>query len=82
MTMKNALLIDNSLSLKFWAEFMDTANYLHNWLPTKSQKRELIPEECWTGEKQDVSHIKVFSSIISIVIPQKKRQKSHVHKNW
>lgn len=61
---------------------MDTANYLQNCLPTKSQREELIPEECWTGEKQDVSHVKVFDSTISVVISREKRHKSDMHKNW
>lgn len=43
--MKNLLLIDNSLSVNFWAKAIDTVNYLYNQLPIKhkglslSQKR-------------------------------------------
>ena len=51
VTMKDSLLLDSGLPLDFWAEAIDTANYLRNRLPTKSQKRELIPNEAWT-EKQ------------------------------
>lgn len=45
VTIKDFLLLDSGLPLDFWAEAMDTANYLQNRLPTKSQRGELIPEE-------------------------------------
>lgn len=51
VTMKDSLLVDSGLPLNFWAEAMETANYLRNRLPTKSRRGELIPEECWTGER-------------------------------
>lgn len=82
VTMKDSLLIDSDLPLEFWAEAMDTANYLQNRLPTKSQRGEMIPEETWTGRKQDLSHIKVFGSVVSVLIPKEKRHKSDTHKNW
>lgn len=82
VTMKDSFLIDSGLPLEFWVEAMDTANYLQNRLPTKSQRGELIPEEDWTGEKQDVSHVKVFGSVVSVVIPKEKRYKSNIYKNW
>lgn len=50
---------------------MDTANYLCNRLPTKGTRGELILEEHWTEKKQDVGHIKVFGSTVSVVIPKK-----------
>lgn len=82
VTMKDSFLIDSGLPLEFWVEAMDTANYLQNRLPTKSQRGELIPEEDWTGEKQDVSHVKVFGSVVSVVIPKEKRYNSDIYKNW
>lgn len=33
-------------------------------------------------KKQDVSHIKVFGSSISIIITEKKRYKLDIYKNW
>ena len=62
VTMKDLLLIDSGFPLEFWAEAMDTANYLRNRLPTKTHRGEIIPEEAWTGKKLefdifvDVSH--------------------------
>lgn len=79
--MKNSLLIDNGFLLEFWAKAMDSANYLQNRLPTKSQRGEMIPEEAWTEKKQDVSHVKVFGSVVSVLIPKKKRHKSNIYKN-
>lgn len=82
VTIKDSLLIDNGLPLEFWAEAMDTANYLWNRLPTKSQRGEIISEKNWTREKQTVSHVKIFGSAVSVVIPKEKRHKSDIYKNW
>ncbi len=35
VTMKDSILIDSGLPNGFWAEVMETANYLRNRLPTK-----------------------------------------------
>lgn len=43
--MKNFLLVDNRLLLKFWAKIINTVNYLPNCLPTNSKKKELIVEK-------------------------------------
>lgn len=45
VTMKDSLLVDNGLPLEFWAKAIDTANYIRNCLPTKSQIGELVLEE-------------------------------------
>lgn len=82
VTMKDSLLIDSGLPLEFWAEAMDTANYLRNCFPTKSQRGKIIPEKNRPGEKQNVSHVKVFGSAVSIVILKEKRHKSDIYKNW
>lgn len=57
---------------------MDIANYLQNQLLTRSQKDEIIPEEIWTGKKQNISHIKVFGNVINMLIP-KKRDRNQIH---
>lgn len=80
--MNDSLLIDSGLPLEFWAEAMDTAYYRRNRLPSKTQAGEIIPEEAWTGERQDVRHLKVFGSATSVVIPKEKRHKSDIYKNW
>lgn len=46
VTMKDSMLIDSGLPNDFWAEAMETANYLRNRLPTRSKNYgEVIPEE-------------------------------------
>lgn len=46
VTIKDAILLDSGLPIDFWAEAMETANYLRNRLPTKSKAHgETIPEE-------------------------------------
>lgn len=79
---KDFLLINSSLPLEFWAAAINTTCYLQNRLPTKYQRGKLIPKKCWTEKKQDISHIKVFTSTVSIVILKEKRQKSNIYKNW
>lgn len=82
VTMKDSLLIDSGLLLEFWAKAMDTTNYLQNRLFIKSQRGEIEIEEAWMEKKQDVSHVKIFGSIVSVLIPKKKRHKSDIYKNW
>ena len=83
VTMKDSLLIDSGLPNDFWAEAMETSNYLRNRLPTRSRShRELIPEEAWTNRRQNLSHIRIFGSLVLVDIPHKKRSKSDFQKAW
>lgn len=79
-TMKDSLLIDSGLSVSFWAEAMDTANYLRNRLPTRRNSITVVPEEAWTNTRQNLEHIKIFGSRVSTFIPSEKRTKSDVRK--
>lgn len=46
VTMKDSMLIDSRLPNGFWAEVMETANYLQNRLPTRSKTHgKMISEE-------------------------------------
>ena len=80
--MKDSLLIDSKLPNQFWAEAMDTTNYLRNRLPTKrtADNTIIIPEEAWTEVKQNLEHIQIFGSRVSTYIPFEKRFKSNVSK--
>lgn len=60
---------------------MEIANYLRNCPPTKSQQKKLILDECETGKKQDVSHLKVFDNIIGVIFSKEKKYKSNIYKN-
>ena len=83
VTMKDSILIDSGLPNGFWAEAMETANYLRNRLPTRSKNHgEMIPEEAWTGRRQDLHHICIFGSLAFCNIPEEKRVKSDHRKVW
>lgn len=76
--MKDSLKIDGGLPLNFWAEAMDTSNYLRHRLPTRRTNNiTVIPEEAWTSTKQD---LRIFGSRASNFIPNEKRFKSDVRK--
>jgi hypothetical protein len=47
------------LSLKYWAEAINCANYIVNHTPIKALKNITL-EEDWTKIKPDVSHFCVF----------------------
>jgi hypothetical protein len=49
------------LSLHYWAEDINCANYIVNHTPTKALKN-IKPEETWTKIKPDVSQFYVFGS--------------------
>lgn len=75
-----------NITIKYAAPYMHEENGIAERrcrmvVTTKSQRGELILEECWTGKKQDVSHVKIFGSTVSVVIQREKRHKSDVHKN-
>ncbi len=81
--MKDLIVIDNSLSYKFWAKVMETANYLKNKLPTKIISHgKVISEELWTGQKQNLQHICIFGSLALCNISEEKRSKSDHQKFW
>ncbi len=81
--MKDSMLIDSGLSNGFWAEAMETANYLLNRLPTKTKTHgEIISEEAWIGHRQDLQHVQIFGSLALCNIPDKKRSKSDYQRVW
>lgn len=76
VTMKDSMLIDTGLPNRFWAEVMETANYLQNRLPNRSKYHgKTIPEEVWTGRQKDLHHIRIFGSLAFCNIPEEKRVK-------
>jgi hypothetical protein len=71
--MANCMIQSKGLSLKYWAEAINCANYIVNCTPTKALKN-ITPEEAWTKIKPDVSHFRVFGSIAWAHIPDEKRK--------
>jgi hypothetical protein len=57
--MANCMIQSKGLSLKYWAEAINCANYIVNHTPTKDLKNITL-EEAWNKIKPDVSHFCVF----------------------
>jgi alpha-glucuronidase len=71
--MANCMIQSKGLSLKYWAEAINCANYIVNNTPTKALKN-ITSEEAWTKIKLDVSHFHVFGSIAWAHILDEKRK--------
>ncbi len=66
------------LSSKFWAEAIDIANFIRNRTLSWALERRgqvLIPEEKWTGQKQDISNFQPFRCICYTHIDKLLRKK-------
>jgi transposase InsO family protein len=71
--MANCIIQSKGLSLLYWAEAINCANYILNCTPTKALKN-ITPEQASTKIKPDVSHFRVFGSIAWAHIPDEKRK--------
>ena len=58
----------------FWAEAVATAVYIMNRTPTAAVHGMTL-EEMYTGQKPDISHLKVFGCIAYVHVPDEKRTK-------
>jgi hypothetical protein len=74
--MANCIIQSKGLSLKYWTEAINCANYIVNRTPTKALKNTTL-EEAWTKIKPYVSHFRVFGSIAWAHIPDEKRKALH-----
>lgn len=68
------LLQDSGLGAKYWVEVTRTAAYLKNRSPSKAVIG-MTPEEAWTGEKPDLSHLRTFGCKVMVHVPKKFRKK-------
>ena len=59
--MVNCMLQSKGLSLCFWEESINCANYIVSHTPTKVLKN-ITPKEAWNLVKPNVSHFCVFGS--------------------
>jgi hypothetical protein len=71
--MANCIIQSKVLSLKYWAEAINCANYIVNRTSRKALKN-MTPKETWTKIKPDVSHLCVFGSIAWAHISDEKRK--------
>ena len=69
-----AMLIDADLPEIYWFEALVYATHLHNVSPTRALDNT-TPEEAWSGNKPDVSHLRVFSSKAFMHVPTAQRDK-------
>lgn len=74
------MLVDADLDQKIWAEASVTAGYLLNRIPCRGNDQcgDQSPEERWTNEKPDLSHLKVFGCKALVHVPKQKRRKLDV----
>ena len=78
VTIMDLILIDNRLPNRFWAEAMETANYLQNKLPIRSKNHnETISKKAWIDRQQDFYHICIFGNLVFCNIQKEKRIKSN-----
>eukprot|EP00253_Pinus_taeda_P007153 PITA_07153 len=71
--MANCILLSKGLSLNFWVEGINYANYIINRTPTKVLKN-ITPKKAWSSIKPDVSHFCVFGSEAWAQIPDEKHK--------
>ena len=69
-----SMLIHAQMPLKFWAETVNTAVYLHN-RSTKSALKDKTPFESWFGKKPKVSNLNVFGSVCFFHTPDHLQKK-------
>jgi hypothetical protein len=59
--MARTMMHSANLPYIFWAEAVYTATYIRNRCISKAlDSRNVTPEEIWTGQKPDVSHLRTF----------------------
>lgn len=69
-----SMLKSKNMPKEFWAEAVACAVYLSNLSPTRSV-RGITPYEAWSGRKPNVSHLRVFGSIVYANVPKERRTK-------
>jgi hypothetical protein len=65
---------DQDLLMHLWAEAARTAVYVQNRSPHRVFGNE-TPEETFTGEKPEVSHLRIFGCPVYVHVPKDKRSK-------
>lgn len=66
------MLLQAGLPIGYWAEAVNTANYILNMLPTSALQGQ-TPHELWTGHKPLLHHLCVFGAPAYAHIPESKR---------
>lgn len=69
-----SMLLDADLPELYWYGALVHAVHLHNVSPTRTLE-DMTPEEAWSGNKPDVSDLRVFGSKAFVHIPDSQRTK-------
>jgi hypothetical protein len=69
-----SMLHDASLPKMYWHDALVYAAHLHNVTP-KCALEGITPEEAWSGNKPDVSHLRVFGTQAFVHVPDKQHTK-------
>eukprot|EP00253_Pinus_taeda_P024683 PITA_24683 len=72
--MVRSMLKGKHLPHEYWAEAITCAVYISNRCPTKAVMNR-IPEEAWSGQKQTVTHMRVFGCVAYAHVPDQLRRK-------
>lgn len=74
MEAARCMLQDSGLEKRYWAEAVNTAIFIKNKAPSKAV-RDSTPEEKWTGNKVDLSNLRVFGCTAYALVPSERRKK-------
>lgn len=71
--MARCMLLDADLPYTFWAEAVNTANYIQNRVSTRAT--DTTPFEAWNGGRPATEHFQIFGAKCFVHVPAEKRQK-------
>ena len=74
MEMARCLLFENNMPKKFWAEVVNTSNYIQNRSFTKSLEKK-TPFELWYEFQPSLDNLRIFGSVCYMLVPSEKRGK-------
>ena len=64
-----AMLVDAQLPDAYWYDALHYAAHIHNVTPTQALD-DMMPEEAWSGNKPDISDLRIFESRAFMHIPE------------
>eukprot|EP00253_Pinus_taeda_P004625 PITA_04625 len=74
LDMVRSMMKAKHLPHEYWAKVVTCAVYILNRCPTKAIMNK-IPEEAWSGQKQTLTHMRVFSCVAYAHVPDQLRRK-------
>ncbi|KXJ71076.1 hypothetical protein RP20_CCG021563 [Aedes albopictus] len=76
-----SMLAYSGIDKKFWSQAVETAAYLSNRSPASAVERNKTPFELWSGNRPDISNLRVFGCVAHCHIPKEHRRKLD-SKSW